>query len=103
MKDRFTPGIEEVLDLLGNYGTPEVLEYINDYPQCTKGELETLVENTTVTTLMGRLQQKELVTEELKLTDEGPQKRSGKHDTGTVIFLKVDSRRLSTLQGMKPP
>jgi hypothetical protein len=63
------------LDLLGSYGTPDVLEYIGDNPYCKREELEGVVRGIPVTDLVDQLSTAELIIVNLHLTEKGKKAR----------------------------
>jgi hypothetical protein len=63
--------IKDGLDLMGSYGTPDVLEYIGDNPHCEREELEGVVRGIPVTDLVEQLNIAGLLIMDLQLTEKG--------------------------------
>jgi hypothetical protein len=63
--------IKDGLDLMGSYGTPEVLEYIGDNPHCKREELEGVVIGIPVADLVEQLSTAGLLVVNLQLTEKG--------------------------------
>jgi hypothetical protein len=59
------------LDLMGSYGTPDVLEYIGDNPHCKREELEGVVIGIPVADLVEQLNIAGLIIMDLQLTEKG--------------------------------
>jgi hypothetical protein len=63
--------IKDGLDLMGSYGTPDVLEYIGDNPHCKREELEGMVRGIPVTDLVEQLNKAGLLIVDFQLTEKG--------------------------------
>ena len=63
--------MKDGLDLMGSYGTPDVLEYIGDNPHCKKEELEGVVIGIPVADLVEQLSTAGLIIVDLQLTEKG--------------------------------
>ena len=63
--------MKDGLDLLGSYGTPDVLEYIGDNPHCKREELEGVVIGISVADLVEQLSTAGLIIVDLQLTEKG--------------------------------
>ena len=63
--------MKDGLDLMGSYGTPDVLEYIGDNPHCKKEELEGVVIGIPVADLVDQLSTAGLIIVDLQLTEKG--------------------------------
>jgi hypothetical protein len=63
--------MKDGLDLLGSYGTPDVLEYIGDNPHCKREEFEGLVIGIPVADLVEQLSTAGLIIVDPHLTEKG--------------------------------
>jgi alpha-acetolactate decarboxylase len=63
--------MKDGLDLMGSYGTPDVLEYIGDNPHCKREELEGVVIGISVADLVEQLSTAGLIIVDLHLTEKG--------------------------------
>ena len=63
--------MKDGLDLMGSYGTPDVLEYIDDNPHCKREELEGVVIGIPVADLVEQLSTAGLIIVDLQLTEKG--------------------------------
>ena len=63
--------MKDGLDLMGSYGTPDVLEYIGDNLHCKREELEGVVIGIPVADLVEQLSTVGLIIVDLQLTEKG--------------------------------